>query len=668
MLMEESFIPSSEFEVASNTVNKILGQPVEEIEITTSLIKEYGKEYWLELIPKMYELGGKMNEIRVKKTSYPRIIAIVLALIMFVGVVPINASAETEKNTVIGKVYEFNKENDYEFSKSEESTSSDKVDTYGSFTVSGQIDNIAEKDGVPAYEVNSGNLKIYYTYSDALLKADEKSWHLIEDKGEKVDGNKLDNKILKGAIILQTSKDRKNWTDVKCLTNVFSEEPVKTGAMYETTDVQILNGCYYRLIVVYKTRKHADTHKVLFVSAKDYEYKKTAEVYEFYAYSPASKNDVTTSEQTYALGQKTRVKEFDGYSGSTSIDKDDIHYGWDIGQFFVSGYTDKVKESDGNVVFLKNVGDTVTLWFNLKQDIDKLNGNEDLRITADTEGYDQHFETPRTNFGKGTLIIRYTDYNNNVSEPQIYTNYLEANATVGADTKVQLFEEGDYEIALDYEVTSDRLIDKVGHYRIYFTYSVRNGNCMVYPLDVMTGSELTNSSMTENGFMLDLAKSRYLQINVKREILTESADGLVEDTRMNGPAKDGARYTDEGIYTITASNQYTNQTTTKKIYVGTNNVLKAFMTSGLSIEEINKLVSEGATIDDEGIITLSMDTKTGGNQDASNYQNNIADDKGGFNIVMAIGGIAALCFVEYIMVLKKKKDSHSTEKSEGDEQ
>ena len=37
MLMEESFIPSSEFEVASNTVNKILRQPVEEIEITDIL-------------------------------------------------------------------------------------------------------------------------------------------------------------------------------------------------------------------------------------------------------------------------------------------------------------------------------------------------------------------------------------------------------------------------------------------------------------------------------------------------------------------------------------------------------------------------------------------------------------------------------------------------------
>lgn len=598
-----------------------------------------------------------MHELRIYKRFYSSVITIALALVLFVGTAPINTYAEAEKNTIVGKVYEFDEDNDYEFSKVEKSTASDKADTYGSFSVSGKIGNITEKNGIPSYEVDSGNLNIYYTYSDTLLKADEKSWHLIDDKGKKIGGKKLDEKILKGAIILQTSKDRKNWTDVKTLTNVFSEKPIRTEALYKTTDVQILNGCYYRLIVAYETRKLDKTNKVLFVPVKDYEYRKIAEVYEFYAYTLSSEKDVTTSEQTYALGEKTRVKEFDGYSGSSEIKKDDVHYGWDIGQFFVSGYTDKVKESDGNVVFLKNVGDTVTLWFNLQQDINKLNGDEDLKITADTEGFDQYFETPRTNFGKGTLIIRHTDYNNNSSEPQIHTKYLEANATVGANTKVQLFEEGDYEIALDYEVTSDKLIDKVGHYRIFFTFSVRNGNCMVYPLDVATGSELTNSSMTENGFMLDLAKSRYLQINVKREILTESADGLVEDTRANGPAKDGAKYIDEGIYTITATNQYTNQTTTKKIYVGTNNVLKAFMTSGLSIEEINKLVSEGATIDDEGIITLSTNGEIKEDTNVSASQKN-NDSMGRLSVAIVAVFVVVLAVVLLTVWKKRKKDKH----------
>lgn len=129
------------------------------------------------------------------------------------------------------------------------------------------------------------------------------------------------------------------------------------------------------------------------------------------------------------------------------------------------------------------------------------------------------------------------------------------------------------------------------NYRIYFRFSVRNGNCMVYPFDVVTGAELTNSSITENGFYLDLAKSRYLNIDIKKEVRKEGAEGLTEDVRFNKPAKDGEQYTDEGIYTITVSNVYTNQTTTKVIYVGTDDVLKAHVTTGLSIADVEYQLS-----------------------------------------------------------------------------
>ena len=609
-----------------------------------------------------------MRKVQIKKKLYMQISTMILCVVALTTLYSVNAFTKSEKNAIVGKVYEFDKNDDYDISESDKSSSTDKVERYGEFSLLGNIGNVSEKNGVPAYEVTSGNLDLYYTYSDALLKAEEKKWHLVADKGKKLDGNKLDKKILKGAIIIQTSKDRKNWTDIKCLTNAFDDEPVRTETLYKTTDVQILNGCYYRIIVAYKTEKLEKIKKIAFVPVKDYEYKKTAEVYEFYAYSPSTEQEVSESEQIYALGKKTRVQEFDGYSGSSEIEKKDIHYNWDIGQFFVSGFTDKVKESDGNIVFLKNVGDKVTLWFNLNQNINELNGDKDLKITDDTEGYDKYFETERTDFGKGTLIIRYTDYNNNSSEPQVYKNYLAANTSVGADTKVQLFEEGDYEVALDYEVTSDQLIDKVGHYRIFFTFSVRNGNCMVYPLDISTGSELTNSSMTENGFMLDLAKSRYLQINVKREVLTDSANGLVEDTRSNAPAKDGEKYTEEGIYTITATNQYTNQKTTKKIYVGTNNLMKAVMTSGLSIEEINKLISEGATIDDEGTLTLAEESEVVDSSDRtiSSSENAEKATNKAFNLKYLIAVVGALLVVALFVGIKHKKKKSIAE--EDDEQ
>lgn len=537
--------------------------------------------------------------------SITRLLAFATSAMALCSFVYTPCFAENGNTAVVGKLYEFEEKSEYEISSAESSSTTTSSNTYGEFLLNGNIKNSISKNGVPSYEVEDGKLSFVYKYDDTLLNADMDSWHLFSDDVNKIDGQVLANSVQKGTILLQTSMDRLNWTDAVCMTNAFSSTPICSDSFYESKDIELINGCYYKVIVAYETRIRTEDSNFWFVDTDKFDYKKYAEVYEFYAYTGSSKEKETIDySRTYNIGSRVRAKNFDGYYGEENIVKNDIHYGWDLGNFFISGYTDK-RVSNDEVVLLKNVGDKVTLWFNLSQNIDALNGQNNLFISSDSSAFDQYFETPKTDFGKGALIIRYTDYNNNKSEPQIYTNYLEANTSFGTDTKVQLFEEGDYEVALDYEVTKDELIDIKGHYRIFFKFSVRNGNCMAYPFDISTGSELTNSSMTENGFRLDLAKSRYLKVNIKREVLKDSADGLVEDTRFNGPAKDGEEYTEEGIYTITVSNDYTNQFTVKKIYVGTNKVLRAYMTTGLSIPEINNLVADGATIMDDGTIKLA---------------------------------------------------------------
>lgn len=577
--------------------------------------------------------------------------------------------AKEAKNEVSGRIYNFGKDSHYEFSETKDFSPTDKTNTYGSFFLSGKIADVTTKDGIPAYEVNDGNLEFFYNYGDELLNAEEDSWHLTNDKGKKIDDLKLDEKILKGAIILQTSTDGLNWVNVASMTDAFNKTPIRTKPIYESKDVELINGCYYRLIVAYELRIKTEDRKVLFINRDKYDYKKCAEIYEFYAYTNDDSKNSADSKENYKLGSKVRVVDFDTYSGEKAIGKSDPHYGWDLGSFFVSGYTDKIKKPDGNMVFLKNLGDKVTLSFRLDQDINKLNGKGKLSITADREGSDQYFETPTMDFGRGTLIIRHTDYKNEKSEPTIYTNYLESNTSLGADTIVKLFEEGDYEVALDYQVTNDKLIDKTGHYRIFFKFSVRNGNCMVYPFDLVNGSELTNTSITENGFYLDLAKSRYLKINLKRETLAEGADGFAEDTRFNGPARDGAKYTEEGIYTITVSNEYTGQSTIKKLYVGNNNVMKAHMTTGLGISEINKLVGEGAEISDDGTIHVEniAETKEEGSEiedskdSGSEKDNESEEDLGliktdkGLKIPLFMGlGAFIFCLI-LVFALKKRR-------------
>ena len=279
-----------------------------------------------------------------------------------------------------------------------------------------------------------------------------------------------------------------------------------------------------------------------------------------------------------------------GYSQTGVIDSKSRHFGWRLGQFFMSGFTRVTDNTTDNPIFIKTLGDSVTLWFDLEQDIDALNGNANLAIAEDKNGYDQAFGVQKTNFGRGTLIIRHTDYRNAKGDPVIYTDYLLAKGTTGADTKVILHEEGDYEVALDYELEDNDLshiVGKYDNYRIFFRFSIRNGNCMVYPFDAATRAEMQNTSVTENGFYLDLARSRYLDVDVKRSVIVQKDTGMTEYVRFNRPARDGDEYTDEGIYTITVRNRYTGESTVKTLFVGSSELLKEYIANGFNQDRLN---------------------------------------------------------------------------------
>ena len=127
---------------------------------------------------------------------------------------------------------------------------------------------------------------------------------------------------------------------------------------------------------------------------------------------------------------------------------------------------------------------------------------------------------------------------------------------------------------------------------------------MIFLFDTDNGSELSSGSFTENGFRIDYANSQYLRVNVKREVLKDGFDGLTEDTRFNSVATDGDVFTDEGVYTITVTNRDLENVdpTVKRVYVGTDNILKAYMVNNMSISEIKEMLALGATITDEGII------------------------------------------------------------------
>lgn len=163
-----------------------------------------------------------------------------------------------------------------------------------------------------------------------------------------------------------------------------------------------------------------------------------------------------SKEQVYYYNDIVNTGLDNGYSGKDPIQKDDPHYGWSLGKFCIKGYSAK-KDDNGNLVFLKNVnnssddeGSKITLSFLLEQDINKLNGKDNIKIFNDENGYDRLIETDQSLFGYGTLIVSKTDYTNTKSDPIIHNNFLKTNAVNGKEKLIDFCEEGDYEIALDY--------------------------------------------------------------------------------------------------------------------------------------------------------------------------------------------------------------------------
>lgn len=509
-----------------------------------------------------------------------------------------NVYGKEKKEQVTGKLYEFGDKSKYEISNSKVSKS---VDPLGSFSISGDF-KIIESDDTPRYDVRKDQLKVFYSVDKKILEREMDQWHLCDDDEKVVDGIKLENKIKKGVMIIQTSLDGTKWITDSIETDVFTSKYDSSKKLYETKDIQLVNGCYYRVIIAYQLEIVNGTKKIGVIKKDDKEYKKYAETYEFYAVnSEEQKLGNPTSTPRKELGEKIGVKKDTGYSEEIKIDTKNPHYGWDIGTFFVNGYT-RETTFEGKTMFLKNVGDKVTLWFNLEKDIEDLDGSGKYLIVEDKNGSDQYFQVKKTNFKHGALIIRVKDHEGK-KDPVIFTDFLAANATTGADTRAVLFEEGDYEVALDYSIGESGILHSENDYRIFFEFSIRNGNTMFFPFDISTGAELRDRAVAAEGFTIDMAKSRYLDINVTRTAIVKGSAGHTEDVRFNGPAKDGDKYTEEGVYTVNVANRYTNEHTVKTFYVGTDPFIRALSKSGKTVKELDELISRGYVIEDDGTLT-----------------------------------------------------------------
>lgn len=344
-----------------------------------------------------------------------RIISIIGFLILFcVNILSFktNIYAKEESISIDGNLYEFDEKDAYRYSSVTPKNSISGATLFGAFSISGDVKLTEETDDVASYEISEGTVIFAYDIAGSLIDAMETDWHLVEDKSSQVDSEKLDEKILGGAIVLQTSFDRQNWVTDIIKTDIAGENARFESNFYETKAVQQVNGCYYRVIVAYEVERRLADTKIGPITRKHYEYKKYSEIYEFYlidSFQNSSEATLPNATPRKELGKRINTGKDNGFSGNEPITDKDPHFGWDIGTFYLNGYTQETTDNEVPV-FLKTLGDQITLWFNLKEDIHCLHGNDNLEINEDENGYDQYFGVEKTNFRHGALIIQFTDY------------------------------------------------------------------------------------------------------------------------------------------------------------------------------------------------------------------------------------------------------------------
>ena len=208
---------------------------------------------------------------------------------------PITANAKDQSINLTGMVYQFEKSSEYEVDSSQPTYKSENIQTLGKLSITGDISQEYVKDNFTAYEIADGSvISLQYKYESYLKNAIKTEWHLAEDSKNVVNKVDLGDDIDYGAIILQTSFNGEKWFTAKSYRNVTGD--ITFNEDNGINDIQLVNGCFYRVIVAYKTEKDESKKRSFTNPIIDTECQNYAEVYSFYAGYKKSDTEVVGQE------------------------------------------------------------------------------------------------------------------------------------------------------------------------------------------------------------------------------------------------------------------------------------------------------------------------------------------------------------------------------------
>lgn len=160
-------------------------------------------------------------------------------------------------SSVSPSIYEFEEKNHYNITGLDAVAHASAV---GKLTISNA--SAIQTDGFPTYDIKGDKSTITYSFAKDRIRTGVDGWVIVEDKSKEVNSEKLDQNIMNGAIVVQTSVDGNKWTTDKAMTDVFAGDD-KGLVIFEPNEVQMSNGCYLRILVVYKEQSKVKDGKFL---------------------------------------------------------------------------------------------------------------------------------------------------------------------------------------------------------------------------------------------------------------------------------------------------------------------------------------------------------------------------------------------------------------------
>ncbi len=280
---------------------------------------------------------------------------------------------------------------------------------------------------------------------------------------------------------------------------------------------------------------------------------------------------------SYSWAQLNSCVDGSGYSNPKTLSVGDPLVGVNVAEIKLSNFSSTTVK-DGERCFLKTVPDVPVLSIDLKTDLKNI-GN-----TGSWLNFDGDSRVPSLSYvgeiGEGLLIIKYKDYKGKTTIYPV-ANVFKKLQNGGSFTPAFFGQEGSYQISLLFEtsrvVSETRVWDfwpfkyhyqknyGFNNYRIDAQFEIRNANAQVFAFD-SKGNELLSGAVCQQ-FTLDFANSRYLQIIIKREIAVSNELMESSDVRFNSVGVDKRTYDTPGVWTITARNEITGESTIRRILV-----------------------------------------------------------------------------------------------------